>query len=178
MQLVELDLEFLDGMSGDDQGEGTTVAAEELVQGASETIIIECGDLLRVESQGGGVVASGPVGHAIEGIAAEEEVLEQDHQGLRRGDARTAILRGQVVAEEVFQSQAHEQSIEDRQQSELVGVESPPSGPGGVAQWRGLGAWSWHGGGSCRCPGGQGTGRSRPSAGQGVAAGRRRSHPA
>ena len=34
VQLVELDVEFLDGMSGDGQGEGTTVAAEELVQGS------------------------------------------------------------------------------------------------------------------------------------------------
>src|SRR5271156_866095 len=161
-------------MSGDGQGEGTAVAPEELVQSAREAIIIEGGDLLGVESQGGGIVASGPVGGAIEGFAGEEEVFEQDDQGLRRGDARAAILGGQVVAEEVFQSQAHEQTIEDRQQSELVGVEGATGGPGGVAQWRGLGAWSWHGGVSCRCSGGQGTGRSRTSAGRGAAAGWRR----
>jgi len=174
VQFIQLDLEFLDRMSGDGQGEGTAVAAEELVEGASEAIIIEGGDLLGFESQGGGIVASGPVGGAREGFAGEEEVFEQDDQGLRRGDARAAILGGQVVAEEVFQSQAHEQTIEDRQQSELVGVEGATGGPGGVAQWRGLGAWSWHGGVSCRCSGGQGTGRSRTSAGRGAAAGWRR----
>jgi hypothetical protein len=85
------------------------------------------------------------VSHAVEGFAGEQEILEENHQGLRRSDAGPAILRGQIVAEEVFQSQASQQAIEDGEQSELVGVEGPTKGLGGVAQWWGLGEGSRHG---------------------------------
>ena len=43
------------------------------------------------------------------------------------GAMASGDLGGQVVAEEVFESQANEQTIEDRQQSELVGVEVRPA---------------------------------------------------
>ena len=102
MQFVELDVEFGDGMCGDGQGEGTTVAAEELVQTAADAVIIEGGELLGHESQGRGIAAAAQWAHAVEGFAGEQQVLEEDHQGLRRGDPRPAIFRGQIITEERF----------------------------------------------------------------------------
>src|SRR5262249_59029800 len=61
MQLVQLDVEFGDSPSGDGQGEGTTVAAEELVQTAADTVVIERGDLLGCQSQRRRIAASGPL---------------------------------------------------------------------------------------------------------------------
>ena len=145
MELVELDLEFLDGMSSDRQGEGTTVAAEELVEGACEAIVIEGGDLLGYKPQGLGVDSSGPGRGAVEGLAGEEEILEEDHQGLRRGEACPAVLRRQIVAEEGLQSQAAEQAVDDGQQPELMGVDGPSGGLGGVARGWGLPGRAWHG---------------------------------
>jgi hypothetical protein len=144
VQLIELDLEFLDGICGDGQGEGTTVASEELVEGACEAIIIEGGDLFGGKPQALGIVARGPGSDAVEGFAGEQEILEEDHQGLGRGEATPAILRGQIVAEEVFQPQASQQAIEDGEESELVGVEGPSGRSGGVAQERGLERRAWH----------------------------------
>jgi hypothetical protein len=145
VQLIEPDPGFLDGMGSDRQGEGTAVAAEELIEGACEAIVIEGGDLLGCESQGAGIDSSGPGGGAVEGLAGEQEVLEQDHQDLRRGEARPAILRGQIVAEGMLQSQAREQAVDDGQQPELIGVDGPSGGLGGVARGRGLPWWAWHG---------------------------------
>ena len=75
MQFVQLDVEFGDGLRGDGQGEGTTVAAEELVQTAADAVIIEGGDLLWCQSQRRRIAASGPLGHAVEGFAGEQQVL-------------------------------------------------------------------------------------------------------
>src|SRR5262249_34354867 len=67
VQFVQLDVEFGDGLSGDGQGEGTTVAAEELVQAAADAVIIERGELLGCQSQRRRIAASGPLRYAVEG---------------------------------------------------------------------------------------------------------------
>src|SRR5262249_60217132 len=115
---------------GGDQGGGATVAGRERVQTPADTVVIERGELLGCQSQRRRIAAGGPLGYAVEGFAGEQQVLQEDHQPLRRGDPRPPIFRGQIVTQNRFQPQPREQAIEDGQQAEVVGGEGRGSGLG------------------------------------------------
>jgi len=138
VQLVEPHAELRDGVCRDRQGEGTTVVLEEAVEAPSDAIVIERGDLPLGEPDFVGVVSSGPLADAVEGLAGQEEVLEQDQEPFGRIDAAASVLRGQIGAEGLLESQPSEDAIDDRQQADAVGVEIVAGGFGVMAD---LGGW-------------------------------------
>jgi hypothetical protein len=70
-----------------------------------------------------GDVPRRPLADAVKRLAGQEQVLEQDQETGGRIDAAAAVLGGQIRAEELRESQAFEDAIEDREQSDAVGVE-------------------------------------------------------
>ena len=83
----------------------------------------------------------GPLADAVEGLARDQEVLEQEQQPRGRRDAGSAVLAGEVVAEDGLEAEPVEESVEDRQDTDGGGVESPAGGAGGPSgpkRWRGL----------------------------------------
>ena len=82
-------------------------------------------------------VPRGPLADAVEGLARDQEVLEQDQEGGGGGDAATAVLAGQMVAEELLEAEPPEEAVEDRQGGDAVRGQ----GPGGDAGGRAGGVW-------------------------------------
>ena len=105
------------------EGEGTVVVLEQSVEAPSHAIVIERSDLPLGDPEQVGDVPRRPFADAVERLAGQEEVLEQDQETGGRIDAASAVLRGQIRAEELRESQAFEDAIEDREQSDAVGVE-------------------------------------------------------
>jgi hypothetical protein len=83
----------------------------------------------------------GPLAEAVEGLAGDQEVLEQEEQTGGRGDARPPILAREAVAEDRLESEAFEESVEDRSGTDSVGAEGAAGGAGGPPRserWRAL----------------------------------------
>jgi hypothetical protein len=59
-----------------------------------------------------------PLAEAIEGLAGDEEVLEQEQQTGGGWDARAVVLAREVVAEGRLESEAVEEAVEDRQDTD------------------------------------------------------------
>jgi hypothetical protein len=57
---------------------------------------------------------SGPLAEAVQGLAGDQEVLEQQQQPGGGGDARPAVLAREVVAEDRRESEPVEEAAEDR----------------------------------------------------------------
>ena len=93
VQLVESHAESRDGVSRDRQGEGTAVVLEQAVETPSHAIVIERGDLPIGEPEQVGGVPRRPLADAVEGLAGQEQVLEQDQEPGGRIDAAAAVLR-------------------------------------------------------------------------------------
>ena len=68
-------------------------------------------------------MACRPLADAVEGLAGDQEVLEQDEQGRGGGDAGAAILAGQMVAEELVEAEPAQEALEDRQGGDPPRVE-------------------------------------------------------
>jgi len=66
---------------------------------------------------------SGPLADAVERLAAEEQVFEQDQESGGGVDPAAAILWGKIGSKEFFESQAFDDAIEDREHAHAVGVE-------------------------------------------------------
>ena len=114
MQLVEVDGELADGVDDDGQGEGGDVGIEEAVEAAADAVVVERGELVGGQAEESGDMACGPLAEAVEGLAGDQEVLEQEQQPGGGGDARAAVLAREVVAEDRLESESVEEAVEDR----------------------------------------------------------------
>ena len=133
MQLVELDGELADGVGDDGEGQRGDVGVEEAVEAAADAIVVERGELVGGQAEQLGGVPRGPLADAVEGLAGDQEVLEQEQQSGGGGDAAAAILARQVVAEERLEAEPLEEAVEDRQGADGGGVEGPAGGAGDPA---------------------------------------------
>ena len=93
VQLVEPHSELRNGVGRDRQGEGTVVVLEQSVEAPSHAIVIERGDLPLGEPEQVGDVPRRPLADAVERLAGQEQVLEQDQETGGRIDAASAVLR-------------------------------------------------------------------------------------
>jgi hypothetical protein len=75
----------------DRQGEGTVVVLEQAVEAPSHAIVIERSDLPLGEPEQVGDVPRRPLADAVERLAGQEEVLEQDQETGGRIDAASAV---------------------------------------------------------------------------------------
>ena len=114
MQLVEIDGELADGVDDDGQGEGGDVGVEEAVEAAADAVVVERGELGGGQAEEFGDMPRGPLAEAVEGLAGDQEVLEQEQQPGGRGDARSPVLAREMVAEDRLESEAVEEAVEDR----------------------------------------------------------------
>ena len=140
VQLVEIDGELPHRMNDDGQGQGGDVGIEESVEATADAIVVEGGQLGGAQAEALGDVPRRPLADAIEGLAGDEEVLEQEQEPGGRGDAAAPVLARQVVTEERLEAEAVEEAVEDRQDTDGGRVEGMAGGAGDAAgpqRWRG-----------------------------------------
>ena len=101
-----------------------------------------------------GSVPRRPFANAIERLAAEQHVLEQEGDADRGSDPAASIGAWQVRAEKLLQSHPLEDSIDDGQGADSVRVECPALGAsdltwawgaGGTGDVASFGFWHWCG---------------------------------
>src|SRR5207342_3564298 len=90
-----------------------------------------------------GGVPGGPLADAVEGLAGDEQVLDEDQEPRGGGDARSPVLAGQVVAEDFLEAQPPEDVVKDRQGGDAAGGQDLAGGVGRLAR-------PWCGGGAIR----------------------------
>ena len=115
MQLIERDVERTDGVGGDVENQGCDIGVEETVEGATDAIVIERGELLVGQVEPARVVPCGPLADAVEGLARDEQVPDEQEQRRGRGDAGPPILAREVFAEEFLDAKQLDEATEDRQ---------------------------------------------------------------
>ena len=104
----------------DGEGERGDVGVEEAVEAAADAVVVERRELVRGQSQQLGQMPRGPLADAVEGLARDQEVLEQDQEGGCRGNTRSCVFAGQMIAEEDLQAKTRDEPIEDRQGGDAV----------------------------------------------------------
>ena len=87
-----VDGELADGVGHDGQGQRGDVGVEEAVEAAADAVVVERGQLRRGQPEQLGDVPGGPLADAVEGLAGDQEVLEQDQQAGGGGDAGAPVL--------------------------------------------------------------------------------------
>ena len=93
MQFVQADAELLDDVRGHGQDQRGHIGRKQPIQGPSHTVVVEQADLLRRQAQHIGGVACGPFAHAVDRLAGDQQVAQQDQQGLDRREFRAAVFR-------------------------------------------------------------------------------------
>jgi hypothetical protein len=87
VQFVEIDAELTDGVCHNRERERRDVGVEEPVEATSDAVVVERRELRCSQSQQLGRMACGPLADAVERLARDQEILDQDHQPGRGGDA-------------------------------------------------------------------------------------------
>jgi hypothetical protein len=138
VQLVQRDAELLDHVGRHGQDQRGHIGLEQPVQGPSYAVIVEPVDLLRRQVQDVGRVVRGPFAHAIDRPSRDEQIAEQDQEGLDRRELGAAIFGRQGGAEEFRQARPPQKSIEDRQGPDGLRAEAQSSlaGLGGGRNFR------------------------------------------
>jgi hypothetical protein len=128
VQLVQLDAELAHGVGHDGQGERGDVGVEEAIEGAAGAVVVQRGQLPGGQPQQPRVVPRGPLADAVEGLAGDQEVLQQDQQGSGGADAGAAALAREVAAEELVEAEPPEEAVEDRQGGDASGGQGVAGG--------------------------------------------------
>ena len=106
VQFVQGDAELLDDVRRHGQDQRGHVGQEQPVQGSSHAVVVEPADLLGRQAQGIGGMACGPFAHAVDRLAGDEQVAQQDQEGLDRRELRAAVFRRQGGAQKILQPHA------------------------------------------------------------------------
>jgi hypothetical protein len=114
----------------DVKGERRDVGVEEAIETAADAVVVQRGQLSRRQPELFGGVPCGPLADAVEGLARQEDVLDQDEQTGRGGDTRPAVLRREVAVEELVEAEPPEEAVEDRQGGDAPGGQGAPGGVG------------------------------------------------
>jgi hypothetical protein len=133
VQFVQRDAELADRVRHDRQRQRGDVGVEESVEAAADAVVVERRQLRRGQPETSGGVPGGPLSHAVEGLARQQEVLEQDQQTGRGGDARPSVLAWQVVAEERLEAEPPEEALQQWQRGHAAGGQGSTGGAGGLA---------------------------------------------
>src|SRR5512132_844843 len=130
-------------MGHDRERQRGDVSVEEAVEAAADAVVVEGRQLLRGQPEESGGMAGGPLADAVERLAGDEEVLDEDQQPGSSSDPAAPVLAGQVVAEDVPEAKPSEDLIEDRQGGDAPGGQGPADGVGCLAgSWCGReGIW-------------------------------------
>ena len=141
MQLVQRDAELADRVRHDRERQRGDVGVEEPVEAAADAVVVERRQLLRGQPEQSGGMPGGPLADAVEGLAGDQQVLDEHQQPGGGGDAAAPVLAGQVVAEELLEAEPPEEAVEDRQGGDAAGGQGLSGGVGRLAgSWCGRGA--------------------------------------
>jgi hypothetical protein len=113
VQLVEIDAELAHRLADDRRGQGGDVGLDEAVEAAADAVVVERGQLSGAQAQELADVPRGPLADAVEGLAGDQQVLEQERQPGGRGDARSPVLAGEVVLEDGLEAEPLREAVED-----------------------------------------------------------------
>src|SRR4051794_26461680 len=141
VQLVEIDGELADRVGHDGEGERGDVGVEESVEAAADAVVVERRELGGDQPQPLRGVSGRPLAEAVEGLARDQEVLEQDHQPGGGGYAGPPVFGREVIAEEGLEAEPAEDDLEDRQRGETAGGQGPDGGacgPTAGVSWIGI----------------------------------------
>jgi hypothetical protein len=78
-------------------------------------------------------MAGGPLADAIEGLAGDEQVLDEHQEPRGGGDPGSPVLAGQVIAEDILEAKPPEDVVEDRQSGDAPGGQGLAGGAGHLA---------------------------------------------
>src|SRR5262245_740516 len=106
MQFMECDLEFLDHTANDGQDQGGPDPLEQAIEASAEAVVVQPGQVLGMQTQEVRGEECGPVAHAIDGLAGEEEVGEEDHQRGGGGELGSGVILGEMFLEEAWELDA------------------------------------------------------------------------
>ncbi len=120
-------------MGGQRQDQRGDVAAEQAIEAPADAVIVERRQLTVAEPVRYRVVSRRPLAHAVEWLAREQHVLEQEADTGRRSDPAASIRTGKEGAEELIKAHPLEDSIDDRQGADPARVECPALGVSDLA---------------------------------------------
>ena len=90
-----------DDMRRHGQDQRGHIGLEQPVESPSHAVVVEMADVLRHQAQDVGGVACGPFAYAVERFSGDEQIAEQDQEGLDRRELRAAVFGRQRGAQEV-----------------------------------------------------------------------------
>ena len=131
-------------MADDGHNQSGPDPLEHAVEGATETVVVQSGQVLLAEAEEVGGEEGRPLADAVDRLAGHEEVGEEYEQG---GDGRefgTRVVPGKMFAEDALQLHPLDDSVEQRQGPDVIGAELETVGLG-VFAWDDLpfgAAWS------------------------------------
>src|SRR5208282_347727 len=128
VQLVQFNLELSNYVGRKGQDHGGDVALKQPIETAPGAVVVEGWELVVGEPECRGIEPRGPFPDAVERLAGEQRVFEQEHDANRGSDPAASIGAWEVGAEKLFEAHPFEQSIDDRQGADSVRAESPPLG--------------------------------------------------
>ena len=123
------------------QDQGGDIASEQAIETSSGAVIIERGQLGIGEPECLGSMSCGPFSNAVERLATEEHILEQDSDTNRGSDPAASVRGWEVRAEKLLEPHPLEYPIDDGQGAESVRVKNPALGTSDLT-------WEWGGSGS------------------------------
>ena len=128
VQLVQVDLELCDHMGHQRQDHRGDVALKQAIETAADAVVVEGWQLSVGEPECLGSEPRGPFADAVERLAAEEHVLEQERDADRGSDPAASIGAWEVRAEKLVEPHAFEESIDDGQGADPAGMKGLPFG--------------------------------------------------
>ncbi len=128
VQLLQRDLELLDHVDHHGGHQGGRVGVEEPIQGPSDAIVVEKGDLLGAQPQEGGGPPARPFAEPVERHAGQNEVAREDAEGRTRGQLRAGVGGRELPLEEVVEPEALQDVVHEGQAAEGVRDEREAAG--------------------------------------------------
>jgi hypothetical protein len=128
VQFVQVDLEFADHMGHERQDQRGDVALEQAIEAPPHAVVIERWQLSIGEPECLASIPRGPFADAVERIAAEQHVFEQERNASRGSDSAPSIGAWEVRSQKLVEAHALEQSIDDGQRADSVRVQGPSLG--------------------------------------------------
>jgi hypothetical protein len=121
-------------MTDDGHDQGGPYALEHAVERAAEAVVIQSSQVAVVKAEEVWWEGRGPLGYAIDGLACQEEIGEEDEQG---GDGRefgAGVVSREIFAEDAPQLHPLDDSLEQRECPDVIGAEFESIGPGVLAR--------------------------------------------
>jgi hypothetical protein len=120
VHLVQGEPEDADGAKGNGGKQTGAISAKEVVKGTTTAVVVEPSDLFGKKAEVFRDESRSPGGDAIEGLAGEQEIAEQDTQDRGGGQVGAASWqRRQMTVEQARQVEAFQEAAEQRCSADL-----------------------------------------------------------